>query len=98
MGRRHAKPTPPSQCLGNLVSIGLTPTSADMRSSPDARGYLRDDNLLVESLPPALTIRGANRNHDAKTGESSLLLLRPICVQMFRWTQPEPGSASLEAC
>ena len=36
---------------------------ADMWSSPNAEGYLRDDNSLIKSLPRALTVRGPKRSH-----------------------------------
>jgi len=35
----------------------------DQWSSPDARGYLRDDNSLVKSLPRALDVRGQRGSH-----------------------------------
>jgi len=36
---------------------------ADEWSSPDRRGYLRDDNSLIKSLPRALAVRGASGSH-----------------------------------
>jgi hypothetical protein len=53
------------QCRGNSGK-GLP----DEWSSPDARGYLRDDNSLIKGLPRALTISGPKGSHlhDARMG------------------------------
>ena len=35
----------------------------DQWSAPDARGFLRDDNSMIKSLPRALTVRGPKDGH-----------------------------------
>ena len=58
---------------------------ADEWSAPDERGYLRDDNSLVKSLPRALQVRGPRGSHvhGARMGSEFVAshIWREVCAE-----------------